>query len=95
MPPSVRTVTDLPGLGLTLLAGPDGRDRPAGVDAVRLVYRHAGAPPSFGAPPGAPPAPPGAPPLKSPIPGATGEGSIGSPSGAIGAGSLEAIGPAG
>ena len=28
MPPSVRTVTDLPGLGLTLLAGPDGRDRP-------------------------------------------------------------------
>ncbi|HEY5031894.1 MAG TPA: PucR family transcriptional regulator ligand-binding domain-containing protein, partial [Actinomycetes bacterium] len=28
MPPSVRTVTELPGLGLTLLAGPDGRDRP-------------------------------------------------------------------
>lgn len=28
MPPSVRTVADLPGLGLRLLAGPDGRDRP-------------------------------------------------------------------
>ncbi len=28
MPPSVRTVTDLPGLGLRRLAGPDGRDRP-------------------------------------------------------------------
>jgi len=28
VPPSVRTVTELPGLGLTLLAGPDGRDRP-------------------------------------------------------------------
>ncbi len=28
MPPSVRAVTDLPGLGLRRLAGPDGRDRP-------------------------------------------------------------------
>ena len=28
MPPSVRTVTELPGLGLRRLAGPDGRDRP-------------------------------------------------------------------
>ncbi|MCU0265737.1 MAG: PucR family transcriptional regulator [Actinomycetia bacterium] len=27
MPPSLRTVTDLPGLGLRRLAGPDGRDR--------------------------------------------------------------------
>jgi hypothetical protein len=26
---------------------PDGRDRPAGVAALRLVYRHAGAPPAF------------------------------------------------
>ncbi len=26
---------------------PDGRDRPAGVTAVHLVYRHAGAPPQF------------------------------------------------
>ncbi len=28
MPPSVRTVTDLPHLGLRRLAGPEGRDRP-------------------------------------------------------------------
>ena len=28
MPPSVRAVTELPGLGLRRLAGPDGRDRP-------------------------------------------------------------------
>lgn len=28
MPPSVRTVVDLPGLGLRRLAGPDGHDRP-------------------------------------------------------------------
>lgn len=34
----------LPG---ELRTWPDGRDRPAGVDAVRLVYRHAGAPPQF------------------------------------------------
>jgi hypothetical protein len=34
----------LPGEGRTW---PDGRDRPAGVASVRLVYRHAGAPPRF------------------------------------------------
>jgi PucR family transcriptional regulator, purine catabolism regulatory protein len=28
VPPSVRTVTDLPGLGLRIVAGPDGRQRP-------------------------------------------------------------------
>jgi PucR family transcriptional regulator, purine catabolism regulatory protein len=28
VPPSVRTVTELPGLGLRRMAGPDGRDRP-------------------------------------------------------------------
>ncbi len=28
MPPSVRTVADLPGLGLSIVAGPEGRDRP-------------------------------------------------------------------
>ena len=34
----------LPG---ELRTWPDGRDRPAGVEAIRLVYRHAGAPPQF------------------------------------------------